>query len=403
VRAAALVITAETERQLETIAQEAGFWTRRARSAEEALPLLGSVDLCILDAQLDGAGSVLSHGAGRQILLLGGDGSHGAEGPDVTHVEADERRLCDALRHLRRVVAAEQRAAALRRALLGPGRFDVLVGRSDETHRLWDRVLACADDARPVLVLGPPGSGKQAIARTLHRVGRRADAPLVRVDCATPGELGSLGAAIDEARGGTLLLAHADGAQGADDALAKVWAPNEDAAPRVIATAERAPETATGSAFWARFDTHRLELSPLAKRPDDVAVLAEHFLDEICRSLGVRKRWSCAALARLEREPWPGNVRELKQFVSRAVLAPAGLAEAGLALPDEGEAAESDSFEVRVGSSIESVERRLILATLAACRGNKPHAARILGISLKTLYNRLSVYRGSPSFDAAPR
>jgi len=418
VRATALVVAGETERvpALETLVQEAGFWTRRTRSAEDALPLLGGVDLCIVDGALPDAEALLAHGADKPILLIGGDGSPRTEAPDVTHAEADASRLWEALRQLRRVVAAEQRARALRRALVGPDRFDLLVGRSDETHRLWDRLLACADDARPLLVVGPPGSGKQAIAHTLHRVGRRYDGPFVRIDCAIPGELGSVAAALDEARDGTLVLAHADSAPGAEETLAKVWAAEDQRTPRVIATAERAPEAPRDGVFWRRLDGRRLEISPLASRPEDVTALAEHFLSEICRSLGTRKRWSCGALARLEQQPWPCNVRELKQYVGRAVLeAPPGLAEAEIVLPDAdpgaqrdasaGEAADAGApgFAVRVGASIDSVERNLILATLAACRGNKPNAARILGISLKTLYNRLSVYRGTPRSGGDPR
>lgn len=403
VRAAALLVDGADERErdaLETLAQAAGFWTRRARTVAEAAALLDGVDLCIVRSDLAERESLIGLASGKQVLIVGPREPERAGGADVMWVEADEESVGDTLRQLRRVAAAERRVAALREALIGHDRFDLLVGRTDETHRLWKRVLACADDEQPLLVIGPSGSGKQAIARTLHRVGRRADGPLVRVDCATPSALGSLAAAAEEARGGTLLLAHADAAAYAEDGLAKLWSAPAHGAPRVVATVVRPPSDASCSLF----DAHRLEISPLSARPDDVVALAEHFLQEHSRTLGVRKRWSSAALARLARHDWPGNVRELQQVVGRAALhASEDLDVGALALPSDGEPGEPDSFEVRVGSTIQAVERRLILATLAACRGNKPHAARILGISLKTLYNRLSVYRGSTSFDADPR
>jgi DNA-binding NtrC family response regulator len=299
---------------------------------------------------------------------------------------------------LRSAIDADRRYARLRAASMAEGRFEGLVGRAEESHRLWARMLHCAERAGPVLIVGAPGTGKQLVGSTLHRVGPCSGGPLVRVECRSASGLGSLAVAVEEACGGTLLLVHADAALADEQGLAKIWATDDPAAPRVVATATTAPPGTSAGPFWSMF-SHRLHLAPLASRPDDVDALAEHFLLERCRALGARKRWTSAALERLRRHDWPGNVRELEAVVRRAA-AHSGSELGAASLPFPGEPLDAGCFEVRVGASIESVERRLILATLASCRGNKPEAARVLGISLKTLYNRLSLYRRCAPLDS---
>jgi DNA-binding NtrC family response regulator len=126
-------------------------------------------------------------------------------------------------------------------------------------------------------------------------------------------------------------------------------------------------------------------------------VLAEHFLAALNRREGTEKRWSDAALLRLRELPWPGNVRELRNVVERAaIMTDHVIGAEDLPVP-EGEAAArpaepGGALRVNVGTSISEVERELILATLEQLAGDKKRAAEVLGISLKTLYNRLAVY-----------
>jgi DNA-binding NtrC family response regulator len=170
---------------------------------------------------------------------------------------------------------------------------------------------------------------------------------------------------------------------------------------RAVAATNRRPERAVADGrlredLLYRLNAFPVVLPPLRERGDDVALLAEHFLAALnSGSEGSPKSFTRAALARLKAHCWPGNVRELRNVVQRAfILAPEDVDVDALPLgvPEDGS---DTSLMVRVGTSIEDAEKRLILATLEHCAGDKRRAAELLGISLKTLYNRLAVYRAA--------
>jgi DNA-binding NtrC family response regulator len=123
-------------------------------------------------------------------------------------------------------------------------------------------------------------------------------------------------------------------------------------------------------------------------------MLAQQFLRELNKVEGTNKTFSPEALARLYELTWPGNVRELKNYVQRAYILADAVVE-GVDTPDQAPLAAEDQsglIVVRVGTPLEEVERRVTMATLESCGRVKRTAARILGISLKTLYNRLEAY-----------
>jgi DNA-binding NtrC family response regulator len=130
-------------------------------------------------------------------------------------------------------------------------------------------------------------------------------------------------------------------------------------------------------------------------------LLAQHFLDILNAAEGTEKRWSPQALRALAKRPWRGNVRELRNAVHKAfILADREINEDAIEASEpirNGEATSTadGKLEVSIGSEIAAVEKRLILATLDHYEGDKRKAADTLGISLKTLYNRLSVYRAA--------
>jgi DNA-binding NtrC family response regulator len=169
---------------------------------------------------------------------------------------------------------------------------------------------------------------------------------------------------------------------------------------RVVAATNREPEEAVKSGrlredLYYRLNVFPIHLPPLRDRPGDIELLAEHFLQQLNREGATSKRWGRAALERLRRCGWSGNVRELWNVVQRGYIL--GKDEIGPdVLPLSPEAPiERDGapvLEVRVGSTVAEVEQRLILATLEAMGGDKKKSAAALGISLKTLYTRLSVY-----------
>ena len=137
--------------------------------------------------------------------------------------------------------------------------------------------------------------------------------------------------------------------------------------------------------------------APLRERAGDIELLAQHFLDQLNAQHGTQKRFAPPAPGSLASLPWPGNVRELKNAIERAyILADSTLdlsvGPARTAAASAGAAAPS-TVTVPVGTSLEEADRRLILATLEQCGGVKKVAAQLLGVSLKTLYNRLEEYR----------
>jgi DNA-binding NtrC family response regulator len=133
-------------------------------------------------------------------------------------------------------------------------------------------------------------------------------------------------------------------------------------------------------------------------------MLAEHFLDELNVTEGTNKRFSPPAISRLYDHPWPGNVRELKNYVQRAyIMADNVIDDSGR--PDASPQADDDDdlLTVRIGTPLEEIERRVTMATLARCNNVKKRAAEVLGISLKTLYNRLEAYAQKDKAEAEQR
>jgi len=169
---------------------------------------------------------------------------------------------------------------------------------------------------------------------------------------------------------------------------------------RVLAATNRNPDEAVAEGklredLLYRLRVFPLHLPPLRERGEDVVLIASHFLDEINATEGTAKTFAPATLDRLRGYDWPGNVRELKNVVHRAFIMADDLIDAHCLPPELGHAKQVTGpyFQVRVGTKVADVERRLILATLEQCGGTKEKAAEMLGISLKTLYNRLREYQ----------
>jgi DNA-binding NtrC family response regulator len=168
---------------------------------------------------------------------------------------------------------------------------------------------------------------------------------------------------------------------------------------RLIAATNRNPDHALAEGklredLYHRLNVFPISMPPLRERGNDIELLAQHFLDCLNKQESMGKSFAPATLAALYAHSWPGNVRELKNYVQRAFILADEVIEADLA-PAAVTAPESASLlTVRVGSTLEEVSRRLIEATLAEC-GSKRKAAEMLGISLKTLYNRLAAYKAN--------
>jgi DNA-binding NtrC family response regulator len=317
------------------------------------------------------------------------------------------------------------------------------VWRDPAMERVVKLAEQVARSEAPVLVTGESGTGKEVIARFLHQKSARRDRPMVAVNCAAiPDNLleselfghekGAFTGAVarrigkfEEASGGTLLL---DEISEMDVRLqAKLLRALQErmidrvggAAPvkvdiRIIATSNRnlADEVRKGTFredLLYRLNVVHLKMPPLRERPQDVLVLADHFARKYAELNGLPIRPLDAEARRaLSLNPWQGNVRELENTIHRATLLANGM-EIGieaLQTPD-GEAfgartigsvaeraAQTAEAMTRslVGRTVADVERDLILDTLDHCLGNRTHAAKILGISIRTLRNKLNEY-----------
>ncbi|MCA0422826.1 MAG: sigma-54 dependent transcriptional regulator [Proteobacteria bacterium] len=332
--------------------------------------------------------------------------------------------------------------AAILEAVTGE-RTDI-VFRDEAMARVVRLARQIAGSDASVLITGESGVGKEVMARFVHDQSRRARKPFVAVNCAAIPEnlleselfghekgafTGALARRIgkfEEASGGTLLL---DEVSEMDIRLqAKLLRALQERVIdrvggtrpvpvdiRIIATSNRnLTEAVRNGSFREdllyRLNVVNLRIPPLRERTSDIIELAGHFAIRYAEVNGLPKRpLAIAAKRALLANPWRGNVRELENTMHRAVLMATGSEiDADAIVPPEGEtvpapqdpatrAAERAELATRalVGRSVAAVEQGLILDTLDHCLGNRTHAARILGISIRTLRNKLNEYEAS--------
>jgi len=304
-------------------------------------------------------------------------------------------------------------------------RLGPLVGRSRALEIVLERIERVAPTDASVLIEGESGTGKEIVAKAIHELSPRCEAALVPVNCgAIPETLieselfgherGSFTGAdrtqtgtIERAGGGTLFLDEiTEMPLPMQVKLLRVLESREiqrvgasETIPtdvRVIAATNRDPRQAIRDRrlrenLYFRIAVFPIRLPPLRERRGDVALLTVHFLRKLNERHGTVKRWASGAVGELERREWKGNVRELKNAVDRAFILANDLLHVDE--PTAGEPSSCDGgLRLHPGVSIAEAERALILLTLEHTRGNKTSAAKLLGISLKTLYNRLNVY-----------
>ena len=167
---------------------------------------------------------------------------------------------------------------------------------------------------------------------------------------------------------------------------------------RIVAATNRNPEQAVSDGILRADLLYRLAVFPLRlpalrERGTDVQLIAERFLAELNVEYCEEKRLSAGSRRFLREHAWPGNVRELKNSIHRAyILADEELELSAAEIQLDALASAEHCVAVPIGTSVADMERVLITATLSRCEGNKRHAATILGVSLKTLYNRLNDY-----------
>ena len=318
--------------------------------------------------------------------------------------------------------------------------FGELYGACESMKQLFATIERLAPTSATAMIIGESGSGKELVAQTIHQLSERRDRPFVAINCgALPENLieselfgherGSFTGAARTHRGcferadrGTLFLDEITEMPVEmqvrllrvleSGKFTRVGGDQELSADiRVIAASNRDLRQAVADGKLREDLLYRLcvipvAVPPLREREVDALLLAEMFLDELNAEHGSEKALTAESRERISGYAWPGNVRELKNSIHRAfVLSDNDVnVDVGLTVPalrpdipsDAPEAMDSERIvRISVGTSLEDAERALIIATLHSVVGSKSRAAQVLGISLKTLYNRLQAYRGS--------
>jgi DNA-binding NtrC family response regulator len=328
----------------------------------------------------------------------------------------------------------DQRAvASLTRELRDAGKLGSLIGASKPMQEVMHQIEMAAPSTASVLITGETGSGKEMAARTIHQLSPRAERPFVAINCsAIPESLmeseifgherGAFTGAAERrlgcfelADGGTLLL----------DEIGEMPAPTQakllrvledhkvrrlgskSETPidvRVLAATNKDPQQAVSKGqlrqdLYFRLNVFHIHLPPLRDHKEDLPGLVEYLLKEVNAKHGRQVASIGTEVMDLFKSyPWPGNVRELRNVIERAAIACDRGTIGRQHLPsDFGHAPVTESSELSglrfpVGTTVDAAERELILQTLAATNQNKTRAAELLGISLKTLHNKLKEY-----------
>jgi DNA-binding NtrC family response regulator len=435
---------------LEQLVRSWGFIAESACDGEEALEKVTSFRPAIVITDLvmprmDGLAllrALPQVGADVTTLLLT------AQGTVDTAVEAmkegaydyltkpvDLQRLKILLDKIVERLETMREVKALRRQLREHGTFGSLIGNSPEMRKIYQVVEQAAPTSASVLITGESGTGKELIAQTVHQLSPRASFPFIAINCAAIPETlleseifghekGAFTGAADRRQGcfeladrGTLFLDEIGEMTPAtqvkllrvlqERSFRRLGGRTEQTVDvRVIAATNVDPVEAVKQGklredLYYRLNVFAFRLPTLRERKEDLPLLVQAFIAEFNQRnqkaiVGVDQ----AAMRMIEHYAWPGNVRELRNVIERAtILAPGPFIEPRHlppALTDEPPVPQAPQLALAPGTTVEEAERRLIVMTLAHTRDNKTRAAEILGISLKTLHNKLNKLRLRP-------
>jgi len=310
------------------------------------------------------------------------------------------------------------------------GSFGEMVGQSPQMLEVYRLIELVAPSTASVLITGESGTGKELVARTIHTLSRRSQGPFIAINCsAIPETLmeseifgherGAFTGALERrlgcfelANGGTIFLDEIiEMPIGTQSKLLRVIEERKfrrlgskheiDVDIRIIAATNKPPFKAVEEGelrndLYYRLNVFAISLPPLRDRLRDVSILVEALLKQLNTKHDKQvKGFSEAAFRRLTLHSWPGNVRELRNALERALILCEGEIIEERHLPSFEVPAASPSANtlvVPVGSTVAQTEKRLIHKTLEFTENNKTKAAEILGISLKTLHNKLNQY-----------
>jgi DNA-binding NtrC family response regulator len=439
----------------EQMLQRWGYEVVGVGSAEDALARFNNFqpDTLIADVELPGMN-------GLDLLKQLGEELHDVPAIIITGKGSDERAVAavesgaywyiekplkpPVLRALldRALKSAHDRQSlvVLQRQLRDAGRLGELVGGSKAMQEVMRVIEMAAPSSASVLITGETGSGKEIVARTIHKLSPRAAGPFVAINCsAIPETLmeseifgherGAFTGAAERrigcfelADGGTLLL----------DEIGEMPAPTQakllrvledrkvrrlgsktetPVDVRVVAATNKDPEQSVANGgmrqdLYFRLNVFHIHLPPLREHKDDIPLLTEHILRDINIKHGKNVRGIGAEVLDIfMSHTWPGNIRELRNVLERAAIMSEKDLISRSSLPGEfGKMASKSPSDLSgikfpIGTTVDAMERELIVQTLQATGNNKTRAAELLGVSLKTLHNKLKEY-GSEKTEA---
>ena len=354
----------------------------------------------------------------------------------------DTSRLKAILQNASALIGTRAELEVTRRKLRDAGSLGSLVGSSKKMQEIFRLIEMVAPSTASVLITGASGTGKEMVARTIHELSARRTKPFVPINCAAIPETlieseifghekGAFTGALERrtgcfelAEGGTLLLDEIGEMPVATQAkllrvledrkLRRLGSKVETTVDvRVLAATNKVPDEAVARGelrndLYYRLNVFNIHMPPLREHKEDIPDLVQALLNEMSTKHGRKVATvSEAVLNQFKNYSWPGNVRELRNTLERAVIVcesavietkhlPPGFGQT----PLRTSADDPDAVRLGVGTTVEEAEKLLILKTLEATSNNKTRAAEILGISLKTLHNKLKEY-GNATADLA--
>jgi len=447
VSAARILIADDEPDSRKALAELLGRWghsVQEAADGAEALrrALQRQPDLVITDLVMPGMDGLWLLRAVREelgdvpVIVLTGRGTIDTaveairEGAyDFLEKPVDPSRLNVLVNRVVEKMATLQEVAALRHSLRQKGAEGTVIGASPTMRRIYSLVEKVAPSKTSVVITGPSGTGKEVIARAIHNLSSRRDKPFVAINCsAIPASLmeseifghekGAFTGAdqrrlgcFELANGGTLFLDEVGELPVElqakflrvieEEKLRRLGGKTEISVDvRVICATNRDLKKQIEAGLFRedlyfRLNVFSIELPPLCERREDIPLLAQHFVERFAAEAGKRIRGiTPKAMEVLQSYAWPGNIRELRNTIERGVILCDGDMIDETHLPPEMEPDDSAGAVIKLslGMPLREVEREYILGSLRRNKGNKSRTAEILGISEKTLYNKLNRY-----------
>jgi DNA-binding NtrC family response regulator len=355
----------------------------------------------------------------------------------------DFNRLKSILQNAAELRSTRAELEVTRRQLRNKGQLGALVGSSKKMQEVFHLLEMVAPSTASVLITGESGTGKELVARTIHDLSTRKGKPFIAINCAAIPETlieseifghekGAFTGALERrvgcfelAEGGTLLLDEIGEMPVATQAkllrvledrkLRRLGSKIETTVDvRVLAATNKVPEEAVASGhlrndLYYRLNVFNIHMPPLREHKEDLPDLVQGLIGDMNSKHNRNVQMLSDAVMNLfQGYSWPGNVRELRNTLERAVIVcegsvietkhlPPGFGHA----PARAAAMDPNALHLGVGTTVEEAERQLIMKTLEATNNNKTRAAEILGISLKTLHNKLKEYGAATTAGSA--